>query len=379
MSVRRLSATLACLLLAACRTDQENAAPAAAPATPIAAVAPPKPSALPPALLQQRLQTLAGDFDGQVGVAVKDLGGDWVAAVNPRQRFPQQSVMKVWLAVAVLDAVDRGEMALSDTILLERQDLSLHHQPIKGAVLDDGRHLASIEELLRLAVGKSDNAATDALIRRLGGSDAVEAVLARKGLAGVRIGPEERVLHTRLAGLVWRADYAYPQVFDRERQAVPTAQRRALLEAYLLDPWDGATPPGLISGLQALKSGRLLSPESTARLLTVMSGSNTGRSRLRAGLEPGWLLAHKTGTGPDLDAWTYGYNDMGLLTAPDGRVYAVAAMIAMTGVSIRERQTFLSSVSRAVVTHWKREQASGGGAGQPMAAYTGTSAAAQAE
>ena len=365
MSAGRLGVALALVLLpGACRTDQENAAPES-PATAAARVVSPTastPPVLPPRELQDRLRTLTDGFNGDVGVAVKELGGGWVAAVNPRRSFPQQSVMKVWLAVAVLDAVDRGELALTDTILLEPGDLSLHNQPIKGAVLDDGRHLASIEELLRLAVGKSDNAATDALIRRLGGTEAVEAVLRRKGLTNVRVGPEERELHTRLAGLRWRPDYAYPQVFDRERQAVPTAHRRALLEAYVNDPPDGATPPGLISALIALKSGQLLSPESTERLLAIMTASNSGRARLRAGLEPGWSLAHKTGTGPDLDAYTFGYNDMGLLTAPDGRVYAVAAMIAETGVSIRERQAFLAGVSRAVVEHWKREHAVSGGA-----------------
>jgi beta-lactamase class A len=100
--------------------------------------------------------------------------------------------------------------------------------------------------------------------------------------------------------------------------------------------------------------GRLLSTDSTQRLLQVMSDSKTGRSRLRAGLEPGWTLAHKTGTGPDLEARTYGYNDIGVMTAPDGRTYAVAAMIGRTEASIRERQVFLSRVSAAVVEHWKR-------------------------
>jgi beta-lactamase class A len=358
MLIRTAAACVLLLATAACGPDRENRPEARAPSSPLgsaqAATAPSGPVTLPPRELQADLAQLGRNFPGDVGIAVKDLSGHWVAAWNPRPSFPQQSSMKIWLGVAVLDAVDRGELALNDTILLQPADLSIHHQPIKGAVLDDGSHIATVEELLRLAISRSDNAATDALIRRLGGTESVEAVLARKGFGALRIGPEERVLHTRLAGLTWRPDYVYPQVFDRERQAVPYAQREALLEAYAQQPMDGATPPTIVSGLEALKEGRLLSPASTERLLLDMTESRTGRSRLKAGVEPGWTVAHKTGTGPDLDAITYGYNDVGLLTAPDGRVYAVAAMIGKTQASIRERQIFLSNVSRAIVEHWKR-------------------------
>ena len=366
MLIRTLAACFLLLAVTACGPDRENRADARARSNPVgsaqAATSPSGPVTLPPRELQAELAELGRSFPGDVGIAVKDLSGHWVAAWNPRPSFPQQSSMKIWLGVAVLDAVDRGELALNDTILLQPADLSIHHQPIKGAVLDDGSHIATIEELLRLAITRSDNAATDALIRRLGGTASVEAVLARKGFGALRIGPEERVLHTRLAGLTWRPDHVYPQVFDRERQAVPYAQREALLEAYAQQPMDGATPPAIVSGLEALKEGRLLSQASTQRLLGDMGASRTGRSRLKAGVEPGWIVEHKTGTGPDLDVITYGYNDVGLLTAPDGRVYAVAAMIGKTRASIRERQIFLSGVSRAVVEHWKRTHGPAGGA-----------------
>jgi beta-lactamase class A len=354
--MRRLLLLGLMLSAAACGgKDQENAADrpdaaagAAQAATPAARPAPPAPAAL-----QEQVEALAKGFDGEVGVAVKDLGSGWTAAWSPERAFPQQSVMKVWLAVAVLDRVDRGELSLDDTLLLGPEDLSVHHQPIKGAVLDDGRHVATIGELLRLAIARSDNAATDALMRHMGGTERVEAVLARKGFPNLRVGPEERILHTQLAGLTWRPELAFPQVFDQARQAVPVKHRQGLIEAYLRDPSDGASPTVTVQALEALKHGRLLSRGSTDWLLAVMSDTRTGRSRLKAGLEEGWLIAHKTGTGPDVDTLTVGYNDVGLLTAPDGRVYAVAAYIARTETGIRARQQFLSGVSRAVVDHWK--------------------------
>jgi beta-lactamase class A len=352
--MRRLLLLGAVLSAAACGADRENAADRPAPpagaaqaATPAARPAPPAPAAL-----QEQVELLAKAFDGEVGVAVKDLGSGWTATWSPERQFPQQSVMKVWLAVAVLDRVDRGELSLEDTILLGPEDLSVHHQPIKGAVLDDGRHVATIGELLRLAIARSDNAATDVLMRHMGGTEKVEAVLARKGFPNLKVGPEERVLHTQLAGLSWRPELSSPQAFDQARSAVPVKHRQALIEAYLRAPSDGASPTVTVQALEALKQGRLLSRDSTEWLLAVMSDTRTGRSRLKAGLEEGWAIAHKTGTGPDVDTLTVGYNDVGLLTAPDGRVYAVAAYIARTETAIRARQQFLASVSRAVVDHW---------------------------
>ena len=94
-----------------------------------------------------------------------------------------------------------------------------------------------------------------------------------------------------------------------------------------------------------------------------MRSSVTGPQRLRAGLGSGWTLAHKTGTGQELGGLATGYNDIGLITAPDGRSYAVAVMIASTRVSIPARQRLMADVVRAVVSahDWS--------AGQPVRAF----------
>ena len=85
-----------------------------------------------------------------------------------------------------------------------------------------------------------------------------------------------------------------------------------------------------MDALARLKRGALLSPASTARLLDILALTDTGPLRLKAGLALRWSIAHKTGTGQDLADRSTGYNDVGLITAPDGRTYAVAVMIAST-------------------------------------------------
>jgi beta-lactamase class A len=73
---------------------------------------------------------------------------------------------------------------------------------------------------------------------------------------------------------------------------------------------------------------------------------------LKGGVPDGWQIGHKTGTGQVLGATATGYNDIGILTAPDGTRYAVAVMLAETTASIPERMRLMQNVVRAVAdTH----------------------------
>jgi beta-lactamase class A len=80
-----------------------------------------------------------------------------------------------------------------------------------------------------------------------------------------------------------------------------------------------------------------------------MSNTRTGKNRLRGGMRPGWTLSHKTGTGQVLGGVQAGYNDIGVITAPNGQSYAVAVMIKRTAAPIGTRMTLMNNVVRAVI------------------------------
>jgi len=48
-----------------------------------------------------------------------------------------------------------------------------------------------------------------------------------------------------------------------------------------------------------------------------------------------------------------GINDVGLISAPDGRTYAVAVMLQRTHQATPQRLELMQSVSRAVVETWQ--------------------------
>ncbi len=307
--------------------------------------------------LDSRIQSLGRAFGGDVGIAVRDVQTGWTTSYNGTRFFPQQSVSKFWVALTALDRADRGEISLSAPVTMHRSDLTLFNQPIAAQIKEGSGYTTTLGDLMFRAMTQSDNTANDFLLwRGAGGPDAVRAFLRNKAISGIRFGPGERVMQSQIAGMEWKPSFAIGQGFYAARSAVPMERRRAALERYLADPVDGATPVGLVDGLTRLQKGQLLSPAATQRILTAMSSTRTGPQRLKGGLAPGWKLAHKTGTGQILGGTSTGYNDIGIVTAPDGRAYAVAVMIGRTTRPIPERMQLMQNVVRATIDFTRNMQ-----------------------
>jgi beta-lactamase class A len=83
-------------------------------------------------------------------------------------------------------------------------------------------------------------------------------------------------------------------------------------------------------------------------LLAMLERTTSGPNRLKAGVPSDWRFGHKTGTGQVLDPVSTGYNDVGIMTAPDGKRYTVAVMMGDTTATIPARMELMQAVSRAV-------------------------------
>ena len=308
---------------------------------------PPLPPQVPP-YLRDRIDALGREFNGRVGIAVKSINDGWMTGWREDELYPQQSVSKLWVAITALDAVDKGRVNLDQRVSLTRSDLTLFHQPIAAKVLGGGTTM-SLRELMYQAITRSDNTANDKLMRSVGGPEAVRDMIAEKRLGQIRFYNGERALQSKIAGLLWSQSYSVGGAFYKARGALPKSVRQAAFNRYLEDPYDGATASAIVNALARLKRGELLSPESTARLLATMGNTKSGPNRLKGGLKPGWTLGHKTGTGQVLGAVQAGYNDIGILTAPDGRSYAVAVMIKRTSTPLPTRMRLMNNVVRAII------------------------------
>ena len=82
-----------------------------------------------------------------------------------------------------------------------------------------------------------------------------------------------------------------------------------------------------------------------------MSNTRSGPRRLKGGRADGWVVSHKTGTGQYWNGMQSGYNDVGVLFAPDSSPYAVAVMIGVTRRPTIERMEMMQEVTRAVIAY----------------------------
>jgi beta-lactamase class A len=338
-----------------------DARPAAKPLqAPQPSRAPSRPAPGKPAADQrpEGLQNLIDDqwklFPGKTGVAVMRIDGGWVLGRRLNDLFPQQSVSKTWVAMTVLDLVDQGKLRLDQPVRITGDDIAVFHSPLRDRVIANEGIEETVLSLLQQAIMASDNTANDSLLRTAGGPNAVRSFIAKNRLGAIRFGPGERAMQSAIAGLEWQQNYATGRRFYAARDALPHATRKAALDRYLADPVDGASPEAIVRALARLAKGELLSPSSTRLLLDIMARTTSGPNRLKAGVPAGWRFLHKTGTGQILPPVSTGYNDIGIMTAPDGTRYAVAVMMGSTTASIPQRMAFMQFVSRTVATYHQR-------------------------
>ncbi|MGE7207455.1 serine hydrolase, partial [Sphingomonas sp. NPDC019816] len=203
------------VILSACGTDSRPGASAHAPSVPEPSAAismplpPPRPMHSPaaPAELVSTINSLSAGFSGKKGIAVRAVDDGWTVEVGGRQRLPQQSVSKLWVAITLLSLRDQGRARLDEPIVVRHEDLTLFHQPIAMLVKGDGYH-TTVGELLTRALTQSDNTANDRLLTYVGGPQAVRTMIANKRLGDIRFGPGERLLQAKTAGLTWQPAFA---------------------------------------------------------------------------------------------------------------------------------------------------------------------------
>lgn len=268
--------------------------------------------------LAAEVERLAAPAEGHVGIGVALVGNDEAVIVGGDRRYPMQSVFKLPIGMAVLAAVDRGELALDQRVAVTPADFvsDRQHSPIRDRH-PDGVEL-TVSELLRAAASGSDGTAADVLLDLLGGPAGVEAFLREIGVEGVDVRATEKDM-----GRDYDAQYR-----------------------------NGAAPAGAIEMLRALDAGRGLSPESHALLLRLLTKTTTGRNRLRGRLPEGTPVAHKTGTSRARDGLTAATNDVGLITLPDGRRLAIAVFVSDSPADDATRERVIADVARAAYDAW---------------------------
>lgn len=284
--------------------------------------------------------------DGTVGIAVRDLQTGETQALNGDTLFPMASAYKVAVAGRIFALIDAGELRLDDQLALDPALASeggiawMFSRP--GATL-------STQRLLELMLQKSDNNATDVLVARAGGPQAISAFVNRLGVTGLRVDSDTVHLLYRAMG-IHPLTGTFRQNADAARRADPQLAVRDIRDlpnlAFAIEPEDTSTPTAMLDLLGAYESGRALSPDSTQRLFTIMANCETGKARIVGMLPPGTAVAHKTGSLNGIG------NDVGIVRLPDGRRFAVAIFVMKDSRGNRSRDRIIAEASRAAYDYF---------------------------
>ena len=305
----------------------------------------------PDTVLEARLTALVGGVPARCGIVAKRLGNGAVARVNPDARIPLLSVVKLPVAIVVLDGVDRGRWSLSTPITLIPGDM--HPRGELGDRFPRGGGPVSLDRLLRLMIMRSENSSADALMRLVGGPSAVTEWLERHGIHDLRIDRTERGLGNDWYGLAPGADTMGSAEEIRElRTQVPQAVHDSAAQAMLLDPRDTGTARACVHLLERLWRGDLLSAAMTDTLKSMLARCETARDRLPGLLPKGTPVARKTGTGGTSGGITVAINDVGVMRLPNGDDVAIAVLIGEPRGSVPRAEKLIARVARTVFDAW---------------------------
>jgi len=272
--------------------------------------------------LMAAIRARAAATGGVVGVHVRHLESGREMGMNAGEPFFMSSVTKLPISVRILRQVRRGRIRLGDRVRISREQMAPGRSPIRDA--SPAGATLTVEQLLRAAVVKSDNSASDALLRLAGGSDSVNAELARAGIRGIRVSRPYQRLGQEVGARIAAGDTR-----------------------------DSSTPRAMTALLAALHAGRLLGPAETRLLLGWMTHSENPRNRIVAGLPAGTDVAHKTGTwGQPGAPGPAAVNDVGIITLPAGRGHlAIAVFVRNATVPDSAAEAAIAAIARAVWEH----------------------------
>ena len=308
----------------------------------------------PDTALEARLRSIVSGGPGRVAIVAKHLETGAVARVNGDALIPLLSVVKLPVALVILDEVDQGRMSLSTRVTLLSQDM--HPRGELGDRYPRGGGPVPLHRLLKLMIERSDNTAADALMRLVGGPPAVTEWLRKHGIHDLRVDRTERGLGNDWYGLAAGQDAMASAEDVRElRSQVPDVVHDSAALAMLVDPRDTGTAEACVHLLERLWRGELLSATMTDTLKAWLEGCDTAPRRLPAMLPRGTRVARKTGTGGTWQGVTVAINDVGVIRLPNGEDVAIAVLVGEPRGSVRRAEKLIARVARAVFEAWSGE------------------------
>jgi beta-lactamase class A len=187
----------------------------------------------PDPVLQQKLESIAHSFKGDVGIFVRNLRTGQMAAIQADTLFPTASMIKVPILCTIFGKLNTGELGY-DQILLYRDSLK-YDDGVTGSFRDSTK--VPLSELVMLMITQSDNTASLWLQQLAGTGAMINAWLEQNGFHNTRV-------NSRVPG------------------------RRPNWELY---GWGQTTPREMADLLLMIYQGRAVSPNASEQMYRVLT------------------------------------------------------------------------------------------------------------
>jgi beta-lactamase class A len=239
-------------------------------------------------------------YDGVAGVYVRDLEGGYGYGVRADETFFSASIIKVPVMVAVYRKVEQGDLSFSQEVELKEEDWAAGAGWLQWEEAGTKR---TVGDLLLLMMTQSDNVATNALTRMVGGKEHVNDV-------AESLGAKDTLLYQKVSS---------------ERGAVPGIDNRT-------------TARDMATMLQKIADDEAAS-EKSCEYMTELMLTNELDWWLDAGLPADVYAANKAG-------WLYQvYGDVGIVEH-DGHRYTVAILSKHGSATVDEGALLIEDLSR---------------------------------
>ena len=267
-------------------------------------------------ILRDKINQIIKSENATVGVGIMDFENGDTLTINGKEHFPMQSVYKFHLALAVLNQVDKGKLMLSQRIFVSKADMIPNlYSPLREKYLQGNVNLP-LSEIIKYTVSQSDNIGCDRLFKLIGGTEKANTYIHNLGVKDVAIlDPEARIQND------WSLQYK-----------------------------NYSTPFAAVQLLQKFHKEHILSKTSQDFLYKIMVETTTGPNKIKGLLPHEAIVAHKTGfSGKNKEGLTGGTNDIGIITLPNGKQFAIAIFVSN---SMEDEKTNDKMIAEIALAAW---------------------------
>jgi len=134
--------------------------------------------------LLSKLTVAIQDFNGDVGIYIKELRTGKIVTINADTVFPTASIVKVPILIGIMDKIEKGELSY-DTALVYKDSLLYEGEDILGSFKNGEKIL--LKKVMMLMLTTSDNTASLWLQKLAGTGTRINEILDSMGFTNTRI------------------------------------------------------------------------------------------------------------------------------------------------------------------------------------------------